>query len=72
MFFAQLWLPDGKKPVLDDVFDTDADREGAITKLISAYETNEPKKPEPPIVIEHIPDRKASFQTALELRGENG
>jgi type IV secretion system protein VirD4 len=72
MFFAQLWLPNGKKPVLDDVFDTDADREGAITKLIVAYEANEPKKPEPPIVIEHIPDRNASFQTALELRGENG
>jgi hypothetical protein len=36
MFFAQLWLPDGKKPVLDDVFDTDADRDGAITKLIGA------------------------------------
>jgi type IV secretory pathway TraG/TraD family ATPase VirD4 len=65
LFFAQLWLPAARKPILDATFSNDDEREKAIQDMLTTYEDSEPKKPEPPVFLPHNPDPSVSFLAAL-------
>ena len=69
LFYAQLWLPNAIRPVLDTVVPTIDEREKAIQAMLDLHSENEPKAPAPPVFVPHNPDPAVSFLAALATNG---
>jgi hypothetical protein len=65
MYFGQVWLPNGVRPVLDGKFLTEEDRESEIDEMLGLQDKNEPEAGD--VFVPYTPDPAEAFELALGL-----